>query len=1102
MSPNSMTFRSDFLGIFSVLLIAFGLLSCGDTAESSADDGPQLFTQLAAEQTGIDFQNLLIEGPNTNILVYEYFFNGGGVAVGDFNNDGLEDLYFTSNMADNKLYVNKGGMKFQDVTSLSGASGRPGPWKTGVTTVDINADGKLDIYLCYSGALPSEKRANQLFVNQGNSSNGNPTFIDMAAEYGLASQGFSNQAYFFDYDLDGDLDMVLLNHNPKNLPILNEVSTAELLKKDDPEMGLRLFKQTDGKFSDVTTKSGISGSALSYGLGLGVSDVNNDGFPDFYISNDYTAPDYLYFNNGNGTFTNQLQTSIGHTSMFSMGNDIADINNDGFQDIFTLDMLPEDNRRQKLLLSPDNFGKFDLNVRNGFYYQYMRNMLQLNNGNGTFSEVGQLAGISNTDWSWSALWADYDNDGWKDLFVSNGYFRDYTNLDFIKYMNNFVEQKGRLVRDDVREMIEKMPASNVVNYVFRNNENGTFTDKTNAWGLNLPSNSNGSAYADLDNDGDLDLVVNNINQPAFIFQNEATSNYLQLKLEGNAPNTLGIGAKIEVTQNGKTQVLEQYIARGYLSSVSPILQLGLGKETAAELVTVTWPNGKQQTIKNTKANQRLTVKESEATDQKQTSNAPNPIFKEIQSPIVYENPKVLYRDFDRQLLLINEFSFAGPCLTKGDVNGDGLEDIFIGGAAGQEGSLYVQQANQQFKKQAVAAFTQDKASDAAAAAIFDANGDGNADIYVASGGYHNFKPNDPLFKNRLYLGDGKGNFTKKPVVGSLESSSCVAVGDADNDGSLDIFVGGRVVPGKYPTEPPSSLLLNDGKGNFTSTELPLGMVTDAAWVDLNGDKKQELVIVGEWEAVVVYTFENGRFEEKTASYFGNERYRGFWNKIAVGDFNKDGKPDLIVGNQGLNSQIKASKKEPAELYFNDFDRNGSVDPILSFYIQGKRYPYITKEELGQQMPSFNAKYATYESFSNVTTDDLFSKSELKTAKRLEVNTLETMCFLSTKDGKFEIVKLPLQVQYAPVYAMQITDVNNDGNQDVLLFGNNSHTKLRLGKHDANYGTLLLNNGKGNFRYVSQTQSGFNITGDVRGVLEINNTLFLGINGGKLRVFGR
>lgn len=1102
MSHNAMTFHPYLRSTLLVSLIAFGLISCGDDSETSADDGPQLFTQLTAEQTGVNFQNLLTEGPNTNILMYEYFFNGGGVAVGDFNNDGLEDLYFTSNMSDNKLYINKGGMKFQDVTSLSGASGRPGPWKTGVTTVDVNADGKLDIYVCYSGALPPEKRANQLFINQGNSSNGNPTFIDMAAEYGLASHGFSNQAYFFDYDIDGDLDMVLLNHNPKNLPILNEVSTAELLRKDDPEMGLRVFKQTDGKFTDVTTQVGISGSALSYGLGLGVSDVNGDGYPDFYVSNDYTVPDYLYINNGNGTFTNQLKNSIGHTSMFSMGNDIADINNDGFQDIFTLDMLPEDNRRQKLLLAPDNFGKFDLNVRNGFYYQYMRNMLQLNNGNGTFSEVGQLAGISNTDWSWSALWADYDNDGWKDLFVSNGYFRDYTNLDFIKYMNNFVEAKGRLVREDVREMIEKMPASNVVNYVFKNNENGTFTNKTNAWGLNLPSNSNGAAYADLDNDGDLDLVVNNINQPAFIFQNEATSNYLQIKLEGNTPNTLGIGTKVEAFQNGKSQVLEQYIARGYLSSVSPVLQLGLGKETAVETLVVTWPSGKQQTLKNVKANQRLIVKEIEATGQRRRNATEETIFKEIPSPILYENPKVPYRDFDRQLLLINEFSFSGPCMTKGDVNGDGLEDVFIGGAAGQEGSLFIQGANQQFKKQPVAAFAQDKASEDAAAAIFDANGDGNADIYVASGGYHNFKEHDPLFKDRLYLGDGKGNFSKNPIVGSLESSSCVAVGDADNNGSLDVFIGSRVVPGKYPTEPPSSLLLNEGKGSFINTQLPLGMVTDAVWVDLNGDKKQELVIVGEWESIAIYTLENGRLEEKTSQYFGKERHRGLWNKIAVGDLNKDGKPDLIVGNQGLNSQLKASNSESAELYFKDFDGNGSIDPVLSFYIQGKRYPYITKEELGQQMPSFNAKYATYESFSNVTTDELFSKDDLKSAERLEANTLETMCFLSNADGKFDLMKLPVQVQYAPVHAISITDVNNDGNQDVLLFGNNSHTKLRLGKHDANYGTLLLNDGKGNFRYVNQHQSGFNIRGDVRSVLEINSILFLGINGGKLRAFKR
>ncbi|MES1224518.1 MAG: VCBS repeat-containing protein, partial [Bacteroidota bacterium] len=513
-----------FNKIYLCLLFFFIYFLTGCNEKSGNDgstSGNTLFTLLNSEQTGIDFQNTLTEGLNTNILVYEYFYNGGGVAAGDFNNDGLVDVYFTSNMSDNKFYLNKGNMQFTDITTASRAGGRPGPWKTGVNAVDINGDGKLDIYLCYSGALPFEKRKNQLFINTGNNKEGVPVFEEKAAEYGLDNTGFSNQSYFFDYDKDGDLDMLLLNHNPKNLPILNEAGTAQLFKQDNPEKGLRLFKQTNEKFEDVTTISGINGSELSYGLGLGISDFNNDGWPDFYVSNDYAVPDYLYINNKDGSFTNKLSECIGHTSQFSMGNDVSDINNDGLTDIYTLDMLPEDNHRQKLLLMPDNYAKFDLNVRLGFYYQYMRNMLQLNNGNTTFSETGQIAGISNTDWSWSALFADYDNDGWKDLFVTNGYYRDYTNLDFINYMNDYVEKKGRLQREDVMDIIKEMPSSNVINYIFQNKHDKTFQDKNKDWGITQTSNSNGAVYADLDNDGDLDLVVNNINLPAFIYRNES-----------------------------------------------------------------------------------------------------------------------------------------------------------------------------------------------------------------------------------------------------------------------------------------------------------------------------------------------------------------------------------------------------------------------------------------------------------------------------------------------------------------------------------------------------------------------------------------------------
>jgi hypothetical protein len=650
------------------LLLGFYLLyGCnGQTDKSKNETREQLFTLLSPKETNISFQNTLTEGLNTNILMYEYFYNGGGVAAGDFNSDGLVDLYFTSNMGDNKLYLNKGNMQFQDITAISGASGRPGPWKTGVNVVDINADGKPDIYLCYSGALPAEKRTNQLFINKGNDSRGIPTFEEKATAYGLAISAFSNQSYFLDYDKDGDLDMLLLNHNPKNLPILNEVNTARLFKQDNPEMGLRLYKQTKGKFDDVTVGSGINGSELSYGLGLGISDFNEDGWPDFYVSNDYAVPDYLYLNNKNGTFTNKLESSVGHSSQFSMGNDVADINNDGLPDIYTLDMLPEDNHRQKLLLTPDNYAKFNLNVRSGFYYQYMRNMLQLNNGNGTFSETGQIAGISNTDWSWAALFADYDNDGWKDLYVTNGYFRDYTNLDFINYMNEYVKQKGRLQRENVMEIIKEMPSSDVVNYIFQNKQGREFQNKNQDWGVNQPSNSNGAIYADLDNDGDLDLVVNNINRPAFIYRNESRklngNHFLQVHLTGDAGNTQGLGAKLKIFYNGQMQTLEQNPARGYLSNVSFTLHFGLGTVEKADSLIIIWSSGKVQKLYNIKSNQLLNLAERDAPDKGSPAKPAIKWFTEIQSPIKYESPDTSINDFNTQPLLISQFSYRGPCM--------------------------------------------------------------------------------------------------------------------------------------------------------------------------------------------------------------------------------------------------------------------------------------------------------------------------------------------------------------------------------------------------------------------------------------------------------
>ena len=1088
------------------LLIAFS--SChnkSNNADEISENKQPLFSLLPSSQTHVDFSNTLTEGLNTNVLMYEYFYNGGGVAIGDVNGDGLQDIYFSGNMVDNKLYLNKGNIQFEDITNVAGVQGRPGPWKTGVTMADINGDNKPDLFLCYSGKINGQKRIPQLLINEGNDNNGAPHFKDETEQYGLNDSAYSNQAYFFDYDKDGDLDMLLINHNPARLSNLNAATLHEYISSPNKQIGTRLFKNNNNHFEDVTAESGIVNSLLSYNLSAGIADINNDGWPDIYISNDYLAPDYLYINNGNGTFTDKLGDEIEHTSQFSMGNNIADINNDGLPDIYTLDMLPEDNHRQKMLFAPDNYELFNINVKAGFHDQYMRNMLQLNNGNGTFSEIGQLAGVSNTDWSWSPLFADFDNDGWKDLFVSNGYLRDYTNMDFLLYMDDQLRSLPNGVRrEQLLKIFQHMPSSNVRSYFFKNDDHLSFKDVSKPWGIDSFSNSNGAAYADLDNDGDLDLIVNNINKPAFVYRNESdvkTNHFLELKLNGERGNTQGMQAKVYLFVKGKQQYQEQMTAKGYQSSVTPVMHFGLGKDSVIDSLKIVWLSGKMQLLQNLKANQFITLSEKDAPLNYIMPVASGSLFEATKSPVSYNDSSKNINDFKRQQLIVNPLSYAGPCLVKGNVNGDKLEDIYVGGDIGKAGTLYIQQANGSFIQKHETAFEVDKGSEDVDGLFFDANNDGYNDLYIVSGGYDNYQPDDALLQDRLYINDGKGNFIKSnnALPAMHVSKSCVRMADINGDKFPDLFVGGRVIPGRYPETPQSYLLINDGKGHFsdaTASIAPsiknIGMVTDAAWIDLNNDNKQDLIIVGEWMPVTVFINNNGKLINQTKNYF-TEVYSGWWNKLLVTDLNNDGKPDLIIGNFGLNTQCKVSDEQPAEMYYKDFDENGTIDPMLCFYIQGKSYPFLSRDELVSQVNGMSKKFKYYKDYADATLGDIFTPEQLKDASHLKVNILSTTCFETSSDGRFHKKDLPVEAQFSPVYTITTIDYNKDGNKDLLLCGNINHARLRFGNYDANYGVLLKGDGKGNFTYINQQQAGLYLRGDVRSVININDILLFGIS---------
>ncbi|MFC3416548.1 VCBS repeat-containing protein [Algoriphagus hitonicola] len=1085
---------------YCVLIVL--LISCQKSAPEKKSrpetSSNALFQLVEPKVSGVTFINRIEESLNLNVLMYEYLYNGAGVAVGDLNGDGLDDLYFSANVSGPKLYLNQGNLKFKDITETANVQGIPGPWNTGVVFADVNGDGLLDIYQCRSGALPPEKRKNLLFINQGPDESGIPIFEEKGAEFGIDSSSPSTSASFFDFDRDGDLDLFLLNHNTRSIQNQDVSRTIKLLKEKN-EAGSQLFENRNGVFVEVTSEAGISSSVFSYGLGISTVDVNMDGWPDIYIGNDYAMPDYLYINQKDGTFKDEIGQRLGHISNFSMGNDIADVNNDGLPDIFTLDMLPEDNYRQKLLMAPDNYEVFQLNLDKGWHHQYMRNMLHVNDGTGKFQEVGQFSGISNTDWSWSALFADFDNDGWKDLFVSNGYLRDYNNQDFLMYMENYVQTSGgNLKREDLLDLVKTMPSTGISNYVFRNNQNLQFENKTQDWGLDIPLTSNGSAYADLDNDGDLDLIVNNINSPASIFENKSNElqaqNYLKIKLTGEKKNPFAIGTQVSAYSGNAIQYLEQNPYRGFQSSVSPVLHLGLGEGRSIDSLVISWPDGSEKILRSVSANQTLEIDSNTGDDYQGKAKENTPILSKTFE--VGLKKGVQSNDFKRQPMLLHPISNQQQAWTVADFDQDGHPDLFVGGERGVSGGILYHLTSPQPKTPDTSSFKGDSPAEDSDAVAFDANGDGKTDLLVAGGGLHQFQSGDKEWEPRLYLNQGNKRFTRSENAfdGFSSPVSKILVHDFNGDGAEDVLLASRLTPDQYPLSPGAQIWISDGKGKFTeetqkyAPELfELGMITDGVFVDLDQDGSDELILVGEAMPISIFEINGKQWEKATERYFETPLI-GFWNHIQSADWDQNGNVELIVGNIGKNTQLRASLEKPMELLFRDFDGNGSMDAIYGYPIQGEVYPLVSRGELLAQMPLLKKRYLDFKSYASLKFEDLFSPSERSDAELIQINELETVYLKINSLGKFEQKPLPQEVQYSPVFASHATDINDDGKLDLILGGNMDFGKISIGKYDASRGLILLGDGAGEFQPLSPDESGVSILGDTRGITTVEDYL--------------
>jgi hypothetical protein len=1084
------------------LLIAAAASVVGCVAD---DRQPPLFELLSSSETGVTFVNELPEKPEFNILNYLYYYNGGGVAAGDIDNDGLPDLYFTSNLGRDRLYLNKGNYRFEDITERAGVGGAPAGWTSGVTMADVNGDGRLDIYVSGVDYLAMRGR-NVLYVN-----NGDRTFTDRTKEFGLEHVGYSTQAAFFDYDADGDLDMYLLNSSTHTE---RGVSSRPQRHPRHPRAGDRLFRNDGNRFVDVSDQAGIYGGVEGYGLGVVASDFNLDGCPDLFVANDFQENDFLYYNNCDGTFAESIATAMGHTSRFSMGVDAADFTNDGRPDLIVLDMLPE---REDILKTSANAEGFDierLKRKAGYHAQYARNTLHLNRGQGRFSEIGYLAGVYATDWSWAPLFADLDNDGRKDLFITNGIYRRPNDLDYIDYVGNEAVQASlaRGVTEENLTLLGKMPRIPLPNYAFRNNGDLTFTNVTGAWGLAQPGFSNGAAYVDLNNSGALDLVVNNINAPAAIYRNAARErtghHYLTVSLRGAGANTAGIGAKVMIKHRGVMQMLEQMPTRGFQSSVDSRLHFGLGRAERIDTLVVIWPDHRFQVLTDLAVDRTITLSQRDAAGRYAYKEGPaaQPLFADVTARlgVDFRHVENAFYDYSREPLMPHLLSTEGPALATGDVDGDGLDDMYVGGAKWQAGKLFVQQRDGTFRPTSDSALAADSLAEDVDAAFFDADGDGDLDLYVVSGG-NEFWGEDDALQDRLYINDGTGRFhrDKNALPRLSESGSCVVPGDFNHDGHADLFVGRRVVARKYGLAPRSYLLQNDGRGRFTDVTAEkapalseIGMVTSAAWTDYDADGRLDLVVVGEWMPVTVLRQERDRFVDATADA-GLSGTNGWWNSITAADLNGDRRADLVLGNLGLNSYIRASRDEPARLYVHDFFDNGTLEQILTFYKRGVSYPIAGRDELVRLMPQLRSKYVSYARFGASRIEDILPRAELKAAKVLEARVFASAVALNDGTGGFDLRPLPTEAQLAPVYASLADDFDGDGRVDLLVVGNFYGVTPVRGRYDASYGLLLRGAGGGRFEPVDMEDSNLVIEGQVRDMKPLRHA-----DGGRLIAVAR